>query len=398
MEWVTATARHKEEQRKMRVVWINKSPWKKPGPIVYMGLLNALSFAWHGVPTDFFVGAGAPSDTDQDLADYYALESHPALSIHRIDGTKGGRRGVYRAALEKIHQYLASDEPVLVLTREVGVLAPLVRLKKQFPRLKVLHEVHDYYLTTRHLPKPGWSARRRQWAERWLIPCIDGLICLTEAQRALYQQHFSSVPMTVLPLGTLDRSEPEDLERRRLARRLIYIGHLHEYKGLSLIFEIARQLNGHNVELQCLGGDEGQVNALRTRARDAGLAQVLGFEPFRAPADLHAYLAREASVGLVPLQDTFYSRYLTCPVKALDCLTHGLPIVGSDLPSIRELARGAGELCQYNAADQFVAECLALLADAQHYQSRSQASWMRSRELLWRTRAQRILEFVGTAH
>src|SRR5690606_38293742 len=214
----------------------------------------------------------------------------------------------------------------------------------------------------------------------------------------LYQPHFPSMPMTALPLGTLEFSEPVDLDRRRLARRLVYIGHLHEYKGLSLIFEVARTLKGHNVELQCLGGDETQVQRLRAQAREAGLADVLRFDPFMAPAALHAYLAHEVSVGLVPLQDTFYSRYLTCPVKVLDCLTHGLPIVGSDLPSIRELARGAGELCQYNAADQFVAECLALLADAQHYQSRSQASWMRSRELLWRTRAQRILEFIGTVH
>ena len=56
-----------------RVVWINKSNWRKPGPIVYMGLLYAMAFAEHGIATDYFVGYGDESDTEKYLQDFYGV-------------------------------------------------------------------------------------------------------------------------------------------------------------------------------------------------------------------------------------------------------------------------------------------------------------------------------------
>jgi glycosyltransferase involved in cell wall biosynthesis len=380
-----------------RIVWINKSNWLKPGPIVYMGLLNALAFAENDVKTDFFVGAGSASDTLKDFVGFYGLQPNPHLIVHRIIDQGARRRSVYTAALNKISEYSAEGDDVLALTRELGALWLLIKLKKRFPRLKVLYEAHDYYLTTKHLElkRFSFSAFRRKWSERILIPKTDGLICLTEHQRALFQQWFPNMAIIALPLGCLDVLEKPMFEQRRLLRRVAYIGHLHGYKGLELIFQLASHLKSANIELHCFGGHAAQVVTLRKRAELEGLASVLHFEPFIEPKTLHQLLDNDMSLGLVPLQDTFYSRYLTCPVKALDFMAHGLPVIASDLPSTREVLRETACYCDSQSEAEFANKIIGLLDNTEAYQAASLAGYARSKELRWAQRAQRILAFAG---
>lgn len=378
----------------MRIVWIYKSPWKKPGPIVYMGLLNALSFAQNGFETDLFVGAGDPSDTACDLDEYYGVHYHPELTLHRIPTRGERKRDLYRSALGHVELLSRQGKEVMVVTRELGCLGALISLKKRYPLLKVFHETHDYYLTCRHLEKRTWSAVRRMWAERLLLPKLDGLICLTEHQRALYQQWFPSLPMIAAPLGTLDLPHCQMPEKRRQLRSLAYIGHLHSYKGLEIIISLARNLARHEVRMNCFGGKAEQVAQLRSKAEAEGLGSHLFFEPFLCPRRLHDLLDEQISIGLVPLQDTYYSRYLTCPVKALDFLSHGLPIVASELPSVHEVLRGSGMTCECNDVEAFSKTVLTLLDDSALYANLTRRSYQRGRELLWTERARRIWSFA----
>lgn len=376
-----------------RVVWINKSNWKKPGPIVYMGLLNAMAFAEHEIETDYFVGCTKESDTEQDIEQFYGLHSSPYLHVHKVKESVSGARNVYKVALSSIKQYLAAGDEVLALTRELGALSGLLKLKKKKPRLKVVYEAHDYYLNRAHLPKQGFSALRRQWAERLLIPKADALICLTEHQRALYQQQFITLPIKALSLGCLDFPK-QDIEQRRLKRNVAYIGHLHKYKGSDFIFDIANKLKSKNITLSCFGGNKSQVIEFQQKAEQRGLGDVLKFKPFVSPAELHNILSVDVSIGLVPLQDTFYSRFLTCPVKALDFLSHGLPVIASDLPSTREVLQGAGYYCSSEEADHFSQLVEELLNDCQRYQAASESSYNCNEPLQWYKRAEKILQFL----
>ncbi|MEQ1527738.1 MAG: glycosyltransferase [Methylococcales bacterium] len=380
-----------------RVVWVNKGQWLQPGPIVYMGLLNALAFAENNVHTDFFVGAGPGSDTESDIKQFYGLASHPKLTVQRIAETGRGRRKVYSAAMAKISSYCEQGLEVLALTRELGCLTLLVKLKKKYPKLKVLHEAHDYYLSTRHLPEKNFSisSLRRQWTEKNLLPKIDGLICLTEHQRALYQQWLPQLPTVALSLGCVAFARQPQLEQRRLRRRIAYIGLLHGYKGVELIFSLAKQLKPQAIELYSYGGSADDAAVLQQRADQEGLAGALFFKAFIDPKSLHHILDNEISLGLVPLQDTFYNRYLTCPVKALDFMAHGLPVLASELPSIREVLRETGFYCDSQNAADFAAGAIALLADAQAYQAATAASYARSTALQWRVRGQKILDFAA---
>lgn len=378
-----------------RIVWVNKATWKKPGPIAYMGLLNAMAFAWQGQSTDFFISARDDVNIAADLQNFYGLEPHPLLTIHPVISGRGHQRAVYTAALRTIERYCWEGQQVLVITRELGLLGALLRLRRRNPQLRVLHEVHDYYGSIRHQPKPGVASVRRMLAERCLLPRLDGLLCLTEYQRALYQQWMPKLPMLVAPLGSAQpgQAAPTDLVVRQQRRRIAYIGHLHNYKGLPQILQLARALQHDGVEIHCYGGKQEQVERLTVQAQAQQLGHVLQFHAFVSPAALTRELESNISLGLVPLQDTYYSRYLTCPVKALDFLKSGIPIVGSELPCVRDVVATAARLVAPTDIKAYRQQILRLLYDRDAYQSLAVEGFLRSRQLSWRGRAQSILDF-----
>jgi glycosyltransferase involved in cell wall biosynthesis len=379
----------------MRVVWITKSEWRKPGPIVYMGLLNAASFARSGYATEFYVGAGEASDTAADLTEFYGVDATDNLVVRRVPADSSTRtRAVYRAACADVAAMASAGTHVLVLTREIGVLPALLRIRRRHrDRVAVVHETHDFYVTVHHLPSRSLSAYRRMWAERSLLPRTDGLLCITEFQRALYQEHFPDLPIVAWPLGCTTQRESTPPEERRGQRRAVYLGHTHRRKGLDLILGMASRLREAGVQFEILGGYREKAVRLDAAVRAAGVDANVQATPFLEPAAMHERLSREFSVGLVPLEDTFYNRYLTCPVKALDCLAHGIPIVGSDLPSIRAVAGSAAVFCPPGDAGAFARGILELLEDARTYEAACRASRERAAELSWDARAEAIATF-----
>jgi glycosyltransferase involved in cell wall biosynthesis len=107
-------------------------------------------------------------------------------------------------------------------------------------------------------------------------------------------------------------------------------------------------------------------------------------------------LATEASAGLIPLEDDYYNRNLTCPAKGLDYLAHGLPTIASDLPSTRGLL-GSGGAARYVAAGDptgFAQEAIALLDAAKTYRIATSAALTRAREVSWQSRMIKLVEFV----
>jgi glycosyltransferase involved in cell wall biosynthesis len=384
----------------LRTIWISKQHWLKPGPMTYMGLLNARAFAENGIKTEFFVRAEKHYDvanTGQDLSAFYGLPDHPNFTVHCVPETHSWKRDVYKDAVAKILAYHDEGDEIIAATREYGALAMLLKLKQRCSRLKVLFESHNFFINLKHLDSRPWSFPRwrTRWAERHQLVKADGLICLTEHQRALYQHWFPQLPTIALPLGCLDFPMHPDIEQRRSLRRVAYIGHLYDYKGLELFFQLAQSLKPLNIQLHIFGGYPDEVTALQQRANQEGLAEVLFFKAFIEPKALHEILQNDISLGLVPLQDTYYNRYLTCPVKVLDFMAHGLPIAASELPSIRDLLREAGNYCDSHKVTEFAAQIQHLLDDKDAYARVSQATYQRARELQWPMRAQRLVEFTG---
>jgi glycosyltransferase involved in cell wall biosynthesis len=391
----------------MKVLWVLKRNWKHPGPIVNVALRNAHSFARAGAETHLCLGAGEPSDTDSEIATFYGLPPHTRLRIHRVRRWPvfGGDSSIsiFLHAVRLARAWLATGEEVIVLTRETAFLPYLAMLRTLARgRLRGYYEAHDLYADLAWRRGDGLrtgTQEYRQWAlERVFLPRIDGLVCITREQQRLYRDVFPGVQSCAAPLGTEVSDEAFSIlpEERRQWRRLVYVGHLHGKKGVKMIWKSAERLAAARVRIAFRGGHESQAIAMRERADKLGIADWIEAVPFQPPEALRRALANEASLGVALLQPTFYNANLTCPVKALDYLGHGIPSVATDLPSTREVLGddGAAIYLRDDNTDAFVNSVLSLLDDPARYASAVTAAQKRARELTWDLRAQRLLTFT----
>jgi glycosyltransferase involved in cell wall biosynthesis len=381
----------------MIFLFVNKRAWKSSGPIVNVAVRNAHSFAARGFETHLCLEhEGGDCDVSADLRSFYGVEPTPRLHVHRIRRWALGSSRIsipifLHAA--RLARELARRDRLVVITRETSFLPYLVRLMGN-RRIAGFYELHDLYADLSWREEVRWSDRRLRWLERRYVPRISGLICITSEQQRRYRRLFPEVPSIAAPLGTVPQTAGDVGERFR-ARRVVYVGHLHDAKGVAMLLEATRELAHRGIRTAFWGGYEEQIASLRAGVEGFGSSGFVEFAGFRPPSELARALASEASVGLAPLQDTFYNRYLTCPVKVLDYLSHGLPVIGSDLPSVREVA---GEAGRYAAADEpgrLIEHVTSLLERREAYEAAAAAACTRALQLSWPARASRLAEFTA---
>ena len=381
----------------MIFAWLNKREWKNPGPIVNMAVHNAHALASAGYETHLFLSAAeSNSDVAGDLRDFYSLDAVDALHVHRLERWKIGRSKLAAAVFLRAYraiQALARNDQVAVVIRDATFLPLLASLRRRLS-IKGFYEAHDFYAA--HFwrtERIKISYRRQGWLERMFLPKIDGLICLTQAQQELYRKVLPHVRSRTIPLGTSEFPQ-RDPEERRHQRTLVYAGRLTSEKGTKVLFRALPQLAQNNVRLAFFGGWPDQIATARARLQKRGLEKWVDFVEFRPPAEFHRALQTTGSIGVAMLQDSFYNRYLTCPVKALDYLSHGLPIIGSDLPSVREVAGAAAAYLASDDSAGLVKTATALLDNPENYRRATEQARARACELQWRNRATQIVEFA----
>jgi len=176
------------------------------------------------------------------------------------------------------------------------------------------------------------------------------------------------------------------------ARLAVYTGGLLEWKGVDLIVDAARELP--DVQFVIAGGMEADVERLRERARSTPNVRVDGFQP---PRRIALYLAA-ADLGLAPnrSQPAISSKY-TSPLKVFEAMAAGLPLIASDLPSMRDLLtheRDAWLVAPDDAGA--LARGIARLAGDEALRARLSASFAaRASEHTWDARARRVLDWMA---
>ncbi len=399
----------------MIFLWANKRDWRHPGPIVNIGLRNAYHLAEAGFETHLCLGAGPDSETNEDLKTFYRLAPIPSLHIHRIarKGLVDLRRGRYQATTSRrifsqvshlVKRFLAEQpDPIVILTREPSLLPRLAWLRRRYGnRVRAFYEAHDYYADLSWKRTEGIRIKsadlRQSWLERLFLPRIDGVISITNEQSQLYARQFPSLACIYLALGTEINADESsiDIEKRRAHRQLVYVGRLTQSKGLQSLLRSTSLLAAANIRLAFWGGNVTQGQKVKKMAREFGSDHCVDTVSSRSPEALAVALAAEASAGLIPLEDDYYNRNLTCPAKGLDYLAHGLPTIASDLPSTRGLLGSAGAARYVVAGDPngFAQEAIALLDDAKTYRAATLATLVRAREVSWKSRTSKLVEFV----
>ncbi|MDF1836555.1 MAG: glycosyltransferase family 4 protein [Planctomycetota bacterium] len=174
------------------------------------------------------------------------------------------------------------------------------------------------------------------------MPKLDGVIAISGGVRGDLLALGVPDSKILVEHDAFDTSRFDGLSSRPAARKqlgldpdaqlVVYTGGLLAWKGVEVLVQAAGQMP--DVDFVIVGGMDADVERIRGLAAGLGNVQVLGFQaPDRVPLFLAA-----ADVGVVPnrSQPAISSRY-TSPLKVFEAMAVGLPLVVSDLPSMRDI-------------------------------------------------------------
>jgi glycosyltransferase involved in cell wall biosynthesis len=177
-----------------------------------------------------------------------------------------------------------------------------------------------------------------------LLALSDGLVCPSGVTRAYLASlgvprgRISVIPNGVSPSEFAATPLPHTNGRPPV---IVYIGTLADWQGLEmLIAALPRVLAERQVCLRIVGRGRGrQRKALAKQIRKLGLEAHVSVEAAVPHHAVPALLA-QADVCVAPL--SLNDRNVTqgcCPIKVIECMAVGRPLVAANLPVVRELVR-----------------------------------------------------------
>lgn len=203
---------------------------------------------------------------------------------------------------------------------------PSIELKYHYPGLdsELLSKIKEQELATLYLS--------------------DAILCPSNVTREFIASFgLDRKLVTVIPNGV----SPSDFSPSPLPTRenripvLLYIGTLADWQGLDIVIKaLPKILEQQSVKLQIVGrGRSRQRKMLAKQIRKLGLEEHVLIQP-AVPHHEIPQLISEADICVAPLG--LNDRNVTqgaCPIKLLEYMAAGRPLLASNMPIVRELVR-----------------------------------------------------------
>ncbi|MBN1922006.1 MAG: glycosyltransferase family 4 protein [Anaerolineae bacterium] len=220
-----------------------------------------------------------------------------------------------------------------------------------------------------------WLKRFFAWQERWGLRHATAITVASRALETLvWAQGVDRKRVSYLPNGVVESKSPAPSATTARPTLLLYT-RFFEFK-LQRLWEIVSRVREIRPDTRLLVVGQGFFNEeaeLLHLARQAGW-QVYEGEDAPLIADLNyagwveaerlPQIFAQAQVALYPFDDTLINRS-KCPVKLLDLLAAGLPVVGEAVGQLQEyiVPGQTGMLVNPGDTEAFTQAILALLAD-----------------------------------
>lgn len=238
--------------------------------------------------------------------------------------------GVYRELRKWCNQDL-QNRFLFVYTLSPGFMQPVVRLKQEFPDLRVCAIVADLPGMTNLSSNKNWVYRllEKQSAKsaRVMISSVDAFVLLTE-QMADYLQ--VTQPYCVMEgIATKPEEEPDFSPYESPVKRILYSGTLHKRFGVMNLLNAFQMMDGKEYELILCGVGDSEREIQDAAKKDPRI-RFLG----QLPREDVLRLQKEATVLVNPRQNIEKFTKYSFPSKNLEYLSSGRPLVAYRLDGI----------------------------------------------------------------
>ncbi|MFH1661890.1 MAG: glycosyltransferase family 4 protein [Candidatus Falkowbacteria bacterium] len=180
---------------------------------------------------------------------------------------------------------------------------------------------------------------------KFLLKKVDLIICNSHGTEKIYKiNNFKKI--ITAPNGVdldkfkikKDKKElKQELEIPQDKNIIMYAGHLYEWKGIDIIIKIASELReDKNIFFIIIGGLNSDVYKYK-KICEVKKINNIKFLGYKNKKDIPSYL-KTADILLLPNHpSTVESVKFTSPIKMFEYMASNVPIVASDLPSIKEI-------------------------------------------------------------
>lgn len=293
---------------------------------------------------------------------WMAAPQSPSADLIRLDAASMPRGVVTRKwhylarAFEHIDREAAPGSVVWIRSYSTALIAlPWLRWRQRAG----LRSVYDVSSIVR-LEVPDVSSRfvalLRSLVSERMWRSFDLVRTLNEPMRDYLVRHgLPAERIIVIPVGAEPQAEHWRL--REAPRRLLYVGSASVWQGLTALIEAMRILERRSPEIQLsLAGPSARSLAGLTLPSNV---RVLGYVP-------HAEIGRlylEHDLCVLPRPRSQLTETVT-PMKIIEAMAFGMPILATDLEAIRCVTGPDGAfLCRESSPEALAAGIEAALAD-----------------------------------
>ena len=375
----------------MRIAYVHTGLWPSKTPSMTFAAYNVIGLSKNADEVFFYIKRNSSRTADEVLEGEFGIARPQNLVIRQMAKPffKTNRFYYRRIAREIIGRH--GDTPFdAVITRSLTFLPYLIRIGRSC-NIPVYFETHDFFSDLEIRDDIGGRKKIKQKKiERRYIPHISGLICLQKAQKALYQKIYPQAKIVVARTG-IHRIERSGRERKYVT----YIGSLDPLKGVDLFIDALARTNSRPDVLIIGGKNEREIDRLEKSAGRYYPSEKIQITGWVGKESVDRFL-KETAVGILPLQDTFFNRFVSSPLKLFDYYSYGVPVIASDLPATRELIDEGRTGCFFKAGDpDDLAEKIDdLLGDEDRIARMSENIYSTSGKYLWEKRGKQIIEMI----
>jgi alpha-1,3-rhamnosyl/mannosyltransferase len=312
------------------------------------------------------------------------------------------------------HAAVAFPLPLSNLAAAASVLHTTVPLARGVERAIDIYHATDYLVprlartpvvATIHdaipLSHPQWANQRLRPVKNWLLrqcaQAADAVIAISAAAVDELEVHYR-IPrarVRIVPLGVharwFERPDPATIAST-LARHglqpgyILHVGTLQPRKNLDALISAYESLSSSiraERQLVLVGKYGWGAEALRDRLERLKAGRRIVWVDYVEDDELHALYCGAGMFVFPSLAEGF-------GLPVLEALAVGLPVIASDLPSLRELAQGHARFVSANCTDA-IADAIAT-QDAAHDARSVEARRDHARTFTWKACAVRTLD------
>lgn len=255
-----------------------------------------------------------------------------------------------------------------------------------------------FLLMNRGISQIVWETHTGAWnsAARKVSQRAQRIVAISKGLKDFYVEKGVPAERIVVAHDAIDLDQfahPESKESARTRLGLpqdkkiaMYIGRLDGWKGVGTLLEASRALPPEWLVV-IIGGEPRQVSALSEEYQNV---KFLGYRPYTELADNQV----AADVLVLPNtgKDEVSVRF-TSPLKLFSYMASGVPIVASDLPSIREVL-------DENSAELVMPDSQVALRDGIEQALRSPGKAAQAKILArgfsWQSRADAVIDSIAS--